>query len=184
MRTRTMFSEDIADAAVKVLHLARAAGETLATVESASGGLVAAALTAVPGSSDVFSCGFVTFSNQSRTTLVGVPANLIEVYGAVSDIVAVAMAEGGLQAAGVGAAVSTTGITGPGGGTADLPADMSRLRLPRKGRPVGLVHFAAARSGRQTLHLEVEFGDIGREAVRLESTRTALDLLARILGQP
>ena len=176
-----MFPQDVVQSAARVLELARIAGVTLATVESASGGLVAAALTAVPGSSDVFTCGFVTFSDRSRTAMVEVPANLIQVYGAVSDIVAVAMAEGGVKAAGGGVAVSTTGIAGPGGGTVDWPGDMTRLQMPLKGRPVGLVHFAVAREGRPTLHHEARFGVIGRDAVRLESVRTALRLLIQVL---
>lgn len=113
--------------------------------------------------------------------MVEVPANLIQVYGAVSDIVAVAMAEGGVKAAGGGVAVSTTGIAGPGGGTVDWPGDMTRLQMPLKGRPVGLVHFAVAREGRPTLHHEARFGVIGRDAVRLESVRTALRLLIQVL---
>jgi len=179
-----MFPEDVVQSAMRVLELARKAGVTLATVESASGGLVAAALTAIPGSSDVFNCGFVSFSNRSRTAMVGVSAHLIQIYGAVSDIVAVAMAEGGVAAAGGGVAVSTTGITGPGGAAPDIPGDMTRLRLPTKGRPVGLVHFAVAREGRPTLHHEAQFGEIGREAVRLECVRTALWLLTQVLEAP
>jgi nicotinamide-nucleotide amidase len=136
-------------------------------VESCTGGLVAGALTAIPGSSDVVDRGFVTYSNAAKTMLVGVPPALIDAHGAVSEPVARAMAEGGLRVADVGAAVSITGVAGPGGGSAD--------------KPVGLVHFAAARAGRPTLHQEMRFGDIGREAVRLASVRVALELLAEVL---
>jgi nicotinamide-nucleotide amidase len=162
-----MFPEDIDELARLVLTLGREAGLMLATVESCTGGLVAGALTAIPGSSDVLDRGLVTYSNAAKTALVGVPEALIATHGAVSEEVARAMAEGGLKAAGVGAAVAITGVAGPGGGTAE--------------KPVGLVHFAAARTGRPTLHQEMRFGDIGREAVRLASVRVALELLAEML---
>jgi nicotinamide-nucleotide amidase len=164
-----MFPEDIDELARLVLTLGRETGLMLATVESCTGGLVAGALTAIPGSSDVVDRGFVTYSNAAKTALVGISAELLAEFGAVSEPVARAMAEGGLKAAGVDAAVAVTGIAGPGGGTAD--------------KPVGLVHFAAARTGRPTLHQEMRFGDLGREAVRLASVRVALELLAEILGQ-
>ncbi|MEI9891265.1 MAG: nicotinamide-nucleotide amidohydrolase family protein [Caulobacteraceae bacterium] len=110
-----MFPEDVEALARRVLDLARASGVTLATVESCTGGLVAGALTAIPGSSDVVDRGFVTYSNAAKTALVGVSAPLIEAHGAVSEPVARAMAEGGLKTAGVGAAVAITGVAGPGG---------------------------------------------------------------------
>lgn len=163
-----MFPDDIDDLARLVLTLARQAEVMVATVESCTGGLVAGALTAIPGSSDVVDRGFVTYSNAAKTALAGVPAALIAEHGAVSEPVARAMAEGGLKAAGVGVAVAITGVAGPGGGTPD--------------KPVGLVHFAAARAGRPTLHREMRFGDLGREAVRLASVRTALELLAEALS--
>jgi nicotinamide-nucleotide amidase len=163
-----MFPEDVDELARLVLTLAREAGIMLATVESCTGGLVAGALTAIPGSSDVVDRGYVTYSNAAKTALVGVPEALIAQHGAVSEPVARAMAEGGLKAAGVGAAVAITGIAGPGGGSAD--------------KPVGLAHFAVARTGRPTAHQEMRFGDIGREQVRLRSVRTALEMLAEILS--
>jgi nicotinamide-nucleotide amidase len=163
-----MFPEDIDQLARRVLDLARAAGLTLATVESCTGGLVAGALTAVPGSSDVVDRGFVTYSNAAKTALVGVPAGLIETFGAVSAPVALAMAEGGVAVGGVGAAAAITGIAGPGGGSAD--------------KPVGLVHFAVARTGRETIHCEQRFGDIGRNAVRMASVKLALEMLAEALA--
>ena len=163
-----MFPDDIDELARLVLTLARQAGLMLATVESCTGGLVAGALTAIPGSSDVVDRGFVTYSNAAKTSLVGVPPGLIADQGAVSEAVARDMAEGGLRAAGVDATVAITGIAGPGGGTAD--------------KPVGLVHFAATRTGRPTVHREMRFGDIGREAVRMASVRVALELLAEVLS--
>ena len=163
-----MFPEDIEQLAERVLALAREQGVTLATVESCTGGLVAGALTAIPGSSDVVDRGFVTYSNTAKAALVGVPQAMLEQYGAVSEPVARAMAEGGLTEADVGMAVAITGVAGPGGGSDD--------------KPVGLVHFAVARAGFPTAHREMRFGDIGREEVRLESVRTALEMLAEGLS--
>ncbi len=163
-----MFPEEIDSLARLVLDLAREAGVTLATVESCTGGLVAGALTAVAGSSDVVDRGFVTYSNAAKTALVGVPEALIAQYGAVCEPVARAMAEGGVRAAGVDLAVAITGVAGPGGGTAD--------------KPVGLVHFALAGGGRSTAHRALRFGDIGREAVRLQSVRVALEMVVEALA--
>lgn len=154
--------------AEEALRLARAAGLTIATAESCTGGLVAGALTEVPGSSDVVDRGFVTYSNAAKTALVGVPEALLAAYGAVSEPVARAMAEGALDRAGVGLTVSITGVAGPGGGSAE--------------KPVGLVHFAAARAGRPTLHRERRFGDVGRAEVRRLSVLEALGLLAEAAG--
>lgn len=157
-----MFPEDIMRQAEAVITAARARGLTLATAESCTGGLVAAALTAVAGSSAAMDRGFVTYSNAAKTELLGVQAGLIDANGAVSEPVARAMAEGARRLAGVAVSVSVTGIAGPGGGSVE--------------KPVGLVHFAAAGPAGLT-HAERRFGDIGREAVRLESVRTALALL-------
>jgi len=158
-----MIPEDVQDLARQTLDKARAAGLTLATAESCTGGLVAGALTAIAGASDVVDRGFVTYSNAAKTQMLGVAGELIAAYGAVSRPVAVAMAEGALQASGAGTAVAVTGIAGPGGST--------------PGKPVGLVHFALARRGHLTLHREAQFGDIGREAVRMASVRAALQLV-------
>jgi nicotinamide-nucleotide amidase len=168
LRSRPMFPEDIDELARLVLTLARERNVMLATVESCTGGLVAAALTAIAGSSDVVDRGLVTYSNVAKTALAGVPEALIAAHGAVSEPVARAMAEGGLKASQAGAAVAITGIAGPTGGSAD--------------KPVGLVHFAVACGWAQTRHQEVRFGDLGREVVRLESVRTALEMLAEALS--
>ncbi|MCZ8098727.1 MAG: nicotinamide-nucleotide amidohydrolase family protein [Burkholderiales bacterium] len=149
-------------AASLLAHL-RARGLTVATAESCTGGLVAAALTAIPGSSDVVDRGFVTYSNGAKVDMLGVPAALIATHGAVSEPVARAMAEGALRASSAGVTVSLTGIAGPGGGSA--------------GKPVGLVHLAAARRGGPTLHLERRYGDLGRAAIREAAVRDALDLV-------
>lgn len=157
-----MFPEDIQTLAREVIRSAAARGLRLATAESCTGGLVSAALTAVPGSSDVLDRGFVTYSNAAKTELLGVPAGLIDREGAVSEPVARAMAEGAATRANVPLSVSVTGVAGPGGGSPD--------------KPVGLVHFAAIGPA-GAVHAEHRFGDLGREGIRLESVRVALRLL-------
>lgn len=157
-----MFPTEILELARAVLDGARARGWRTATVESCTGGLVCAALTEIAGSSDVVDRGFVTYSNAAKTALVGVPAEIIETHGAVSEQVARAMAAGALAASGANVAVAITGIAGPGGGSAE--------------KPVGLVWFGlATRAG--VLTREMRFGDLGRGAVRLAATKTALEML-------
>ena len=163
-----MFPEDILALAKEVLDQARKAGLTIATAESCTGGLVAGALTAIAGSSDVVDRGFVTYSNAAKTQMLGVDARLIAEYGAVSAEVAIAMAQGALNASGADLAVSVTGIAGPGGGSTQ--------------KPVGLVHFALVQAGGPTLPREMRFGDTGREAVRLSSVRVALELVRAGVG--
>lgn len=141
----------------------------ITTAESCTGGLVAGALTEIAGSSAVFGQGFVTYSNTAKMKALGVPASLLEGFGAVSEPVARAMAEGALSAARADVAVAITGIAGPGGGSAD--------------KPVGLVHFAAARAGRSIVHRVELFGDLGRSAVRMASVGVALEMLAAMLEQ-
>ena len=158
-----MFPDDIDDLARTVLELARTRAARLATAESCTGGLVSGALTAIAGSSDVIEGGFVTYSNEAKIKLLGVHPQLLAQYGAVSEPVARAMAEGVLRALGADLAVAVTGVAGPGGGSAD--------------KPVGLVHFAVASRAGPTQPREMRYGDIGREEVRLESVRTALELL-------
>lgn len=154
--------------AEEVLRLARAAGLTVTTAESCTGGLVAAALTEVPGASDVVDRGFVTYSNAAKVALLGVPEATLQAYGAVSELTARAMAEGALTRAGAGLSVAVTGVAGPGGGS--------------DAKPVGLVHFAAARAGHPTLRRERRFGDLGRAEVRRRATLEALDLLREAAG--
>jgi len=162
-----MFPETTLSFAKLLLEHAREKGFRIATAESCTGGLIAGALTAIPGSSDVLERGFIVYSNQAKVDLLGVPPTLIEAHGAVSEEVALAMAEGARERSGVALAVSCTGVAGPGGGTPD--------------KPVGLVHIAAAREGQTTHHLECHFGDIGRENVRLRSVEEALKLALQIL---
>jgi nicotinamide-nucleotide amidase len=163
-----MVPDDITAACVAILSACRAKGLKLATAESCTGGLIAGALTAIPGSSDVVDRGFVTYSNQAKIEMLGVPAELIAHVGAVSEEVARAMAEGALTHAIADVSVAVTGIAGPGGGSAL--------------KPVGLVHIAAARRGGVVLHEECRFGDIGRHEVREASVREALGLLARTIS--
>jgi len=154
--------------ATSVLDLCRANGLLVATAESCTGGLVAGALTEIAGSSDVVDCGFVTYSNEAKQKLLGVPASTLRRHGAVSGETAAAMAKGALRNSRADLAVAITGIAGPGGGT--------------KQKPVGLVHFAAAsRDGRLVARRRL-FGDIGRGRVRSRSVIEALELL-RILAK-
>jgi nicotinamide-nucleotide amidase len=163
-----MFGVEIETLARLVLDEARERRLRIVTAESCTGGLVAAALTHIAGSSDVFERGFVTYSNRAKSELLGVPGDLIADYGAVSEPVARAMAEGALEAASAHVSVSVTGVAGPGGGT------------PLK--PVGLVHFASARTNGPIHHRMERFGDIGRAEVREASLRIALEMLRERLG--
>jgi nicotinamide-nucleotide amidase len=162
-----MFPDDIEALARRVVAEAAAGGVMIATAESCTGGLVAAALTHVAGSSAVVDRGFVTYSNEAKSDLVAVPAALIAAHGAVSEPVARAMAEGAVANSRAAVSVAITGIAGPGGGSAD--------------KPVGLVHFAAAGPA-GVIHVEKRFGDIGREQVRLASVGVALELLLDRIG--
>ncbi|MEN5081845.1 nicotinamide-nucleotide amidohydrolase family protein [Bosea sp. TWI1241] len=148
--------------AAELLNISRERGVTVATVESCTGGLVCGALTAIAGSSCMVQGGLVTYSNEAKTTLAGVPQALIAAHGAVSEPVARAMAEGGRARLGSRLAVSITGIAGPGGGSED--------------KPVGLVYFACAGEG-GTLHRERRFGPLSRDEIRERSVLEALDLL-------
>ena len=155
----------IADAEA-LLAAYRAAGLRIATAESCTGGLVAACLTAIAGSSEVVERGFVTYSNEAKTELIGVPTGLIERHGAVSAQVARAMAEGALAHSRADASVAVTGVAGPGGAT--------------PGKPVGLVYLCGARKGREPIVERHQFhGD--RHAVRVASVEVALTLLQQQL---
>lgn len=151
-------------AAEPLLACCRGAGLKLATAESCTGGLIAACLTETAGSSDVFERGFVTYSNAAKTEILGVSASLIAEHGAVSDPVARAMAAGALERSPADIVLATTGIAGPGGGTAD--------------KPVGLVYIAAARRG-GPVHVEKHMFDGDRAAVRLATVHMALALALR-----
>src|SRR5262249_51547770 len=139
----------------RLLDQYRARGMRVAAAESCTGGLVAAALTAIAGSSDVFECSFVTYSNKAKKKLLGVPTATLRRYGAVSGETAAAMAKGALKRSGADCAVSITGIAGPSGGSRE--------------KPVGLVHFAAARRGGKLLAPQRLFGNIRTAHARARS---------------
>jgi nicotinamide-nucleotide amidase len=149
--------------AAALLEQCRLQGIKIATAESCTGGMLAALLTSVPGSSDVFDCSFVTYSNEAKKRMLGVSHELIAEHGAVSRECALAMAHGAILESAATVAVSITGVAGPGGGST--------------AKPVGLVHLACARRNGATLHREERFGDIGRSGVRDASVEVALDLL-------
>jgi len=152
--------------AADLLERLAARGLTLATAESCTGGLVAGLLTEPAGASRVVLAGFVTYSNAAKARTLGVAESLLEQHGAVSEPVARAMAEGALSASDAEISVAITGIAGPDGGSAE--------------KPVGLVHFAAAKRGSRTLHVEQRFGAIGRGLVRRAAVLQALDLIEEI----
>ncbi len=158
-----MFSQEIINRAESLIASCRAAGLTIATAESCTGGLLAALLTAIPGSSEVFDRGFVTYSNAAKIECLGVSPKILERFGAVSRETALAMAAGALAHSKAAIALSITGIAGPGGGTAQ--------------KPVGLVHFGLAKRSGAVTAAEHRFGDLGRDAVRSAAIATALDLL-------
>jgi nicotinamide-nucleotide amidase len=153
--------------AASLLDACRQRDFKLATAESCTGGLLAATLTAVPGSSDVFDRGFVTYSDEAKRDMLGVSPALIDRHGAVSEELARAMVDAALDRSQADLAVSITGIAGPDGGSAE--------------KPVGLVHFAARQRDGETVHERVLFGDVGRGEVRRLSVAQALALFASLL---
>jgi nicotinamide-nucleotide amidase len=158
--------QELVERARALLDLCRTKGLKIAAAESCTGGLLAATLTEIAGSSDVFERGFVTYSNEAKQAMVGVTPATLASHGAVSRETAEAMAKGTLTHAPVHFAVSITGIAGPGGAV--------------PGKPVGLVHFAAAsRSGRLIAHKR-KYGDIGRTQVRRASVLEALAMLGEL----
>ncbi|KEO53595.1 nicotinamide-nucleotide amidase [Thalassospira sp. MBR-102] len=160
---------DILARAENLIALCKSKGEMIATAESCTGGLIAGGLTAVDGSSSVVDCGFVTYSNEAKHGLIGVPQELLDTYGAVSEPVARAMAEGALIRAPLATlAVAVTGIAGPGGGSDE--------------KPVGLVHLACAGKGRPTLHRRRVY-DGDRHAVRKATIIDAYDMLSEMVGK-
>jgi nicotinamide-nucleotide amidase len=163
---RAMIDDTLRAAAGRVLDACRARKLTVAIAESCTGGLVAAALTEIPGSSDVVDRGFVTYSDTAKQAMLDVPARILEEFGAVSGETAKAMARGALARSSAQLAVSVTGIAGPGGGSGD--------------KPVGLVHFAAMMRGGKAISREKRFGEIGRSEVRMRSVAEALDMLQRL----
>ncbi|NKB46071.1 MAG: nicotinamide-nucleotide amidohydrolase family protein [Alphaproteobacteria bacterium] len=153
---------DLTDMANVVINEATKHGKMIATAESCTGGLISSCLTAVAGSSTAFLCGFVTYANEAKTRLLGVPGDAITEFGAVSDIVAAAMAEGALAHSGADMAVAVTGVAGPGGGSAD--------------KPVGLVYLSLAESGTDAVIKRYVFAGT-RDDVRRSTVGAALELI-------
>ena len=165
--------EELVEAAREVIAANRARGKTIAIAESCTGGLVAAALTEIPGSSDVFQAAFVTYSDASKIALLGVSDEVLETFGSVSIAVAWGMAQGALARSGADVAGAITGIAGPDGGS--------------ERKPVGTVVFARARRGADPKEIVADkknFGDLGRGGVRLQAALCALELLLPVEVTP
>ena len=161
-----MIDEELRAAARRALDAARRRGLKVAAAESCTGGLLAAALTEIPGSSDVFDRGFVTYSNAAKQAMLGVPASVLETRGAVSKETAEAMAAGALERSGADLSAAITGVAGPGGGTAE--------------KPLGLVHLAAGSRAGRLLHRERRYGDLGRAEIRRRSVLDAMAMLEEL----
>lgn len=164
-----MLDEELGDKATRLLDLCKTKHLTVATAESCTGGLVAAALTSIAGSSAVVDRGFVTYTNDAKQEMVGVPSATIEAFGAVSRETAEAMAKGALTRAAADLAVSITGIAGP---TGAMP-----------GKPIGLVHLCVASRNGRLVHRERRYGDIGRGEVRRQSALEAIAMLTELAEQ-
>ena len=159
----SLFPPEMEEKAAAIIAYYKARGLMVSTAESCTGGLIAGALTEIPGSSAVVDRGFVTYTNEAKAELLGVSAATLAAFGAVSQEMALQMAHGALYRSRADVAVAVTGIAGPGGGSAE--------------KPVGLVHLAVrARTGK-LIHREMRYGDIGRSKVRLATVSTALDML-------
>jgi len=163
-----MFAELHIRQAEALLSRCRASRLRLTTAESCTGGLIAACLTAVPGSSDVFDRGFVTYDDGAKMQMLGVPEALLAAHGAVSEAVACGMAEGALAHASAQIAIATTGIAGPGGGT--------------EKKPVGLVHIAVAGFGSETDHAR-ELIEGNRDRVRTVTMERSLAMAERYVAR-
>ena len=158
--------QELADRATELLELCKKKKLTLATAESCTGGMLAAVITEIPGSSLVLDRGFVTYTNESKQQMLGVAPTTIDVHGAVSRECAEEMAKGALAHSPVNLAVSITGVAGP---TGAVP-----------GKPIGLVHFAAASRSGRLVHHDRKYGDIGRSNVRRASVVQALAMLMEL----
>ncbi len=165
---RRMFPDAFLSRAADLIASCRTRGLTVATAESCTGGLLAALITAIPGSSDVFERGFVTYSNAAKIECLGVSPRILEDFGAVSAEAARAMAAGALAHSSANMSLSITGIAGPGGGS--------------PGKPIGLVHFGLARRGGAIAGVEKRFGDLGRDGVRSAAIAMAIELLLEAAG--
>lgn len=164
---------ELVEKANEVVEANRARGKRIAIAESCTGGLIAAALTEIPGSSDVFQASFVTYSNEAKIGMLGVSSDVLETFGAVSIAVAWGMAQGALARSEADVAVAITGVAGPGGGSDK--------------KPVGTVVFARARRGADPKEIVTDrknFGDLGRGGVRLQAALCALELLMPLEPAP
>ena len=157
-----LFSDPLVARAALLIDVLRLKRATLSCAESCTGGMLSALVTTVAGASDVMGYGFVTYSNEAKMDLLGVAAELLDLHGAVSPQVAVAMAEGARARAGSTLALAVTGVAGPGGGSTH--------------KPVGLVFIAIATSHAPTQTAELRLGDIGRSGIRLATTQRAIEL--------
>jgi nicotinamide-nucleotide amidase len=158
-----LFSLEMETNARLLIDEARERRLRIVTAESCTGGLVSAAITSIPGSSDVFDRGLIVYSNRAKQELLGVPGDLLADYGAVSEPIVRMMAEGALENSNAHVAVAITGVAGPGGGT-EL-------------KPVGLVHFATARANQSVMHRVERFGDMERQEIQMASAEIALEML-------
>ncbi|MFA6115367.1 MAG: CinA family protein [Sphingomonas sp.] len=166
MSMDTILPAELVAAAQRVVDANKAIGRHISVAESCTGGLVAAALTEIPGSSEIFESGFVTYSNDAKISMLKVSSDVIETFGAVSIATAWSMAQGALEKSGADVAVAITGVAGPGGGT--------------EKKPVGTVVFARAEKGGDPGHVVADrkdFGDLGRGGIRLQAALCALELL-------
>lgn len=172
MTVDTILPPELVAAAQRVVTENLAAGRRVCVAESCTGGLVAAAITEIPGSSDIFESGFVTYSNDAKLDMLKVSSDVLETFGAVSIATAWSMAQGALELSGADVAVAITGVAGPGGGT--------------EKKPVGTVVFARAEKGADPGHVVADrrdFGDIGRGGVRLQAALCALELLLPVAAE-
>ena len=165
----SLFETGMLTLAGSILDICRERGLKIATAESCTGGLIAACFTEIAGSSDVFDRGFVTYSNAAKQDMLGVKAETLSRYGAVSRETAKEMAQGALDHSRASIAISVTGIAGPGGGSPE--------------KPVGLVHIAIATSHGKASHVEHRFIDLDRSAVRLMTVRSGLQMLDHFLSK-
>ncbi|MGR9129019.1 CinA family protein [Rhizobium leguminosarum] len=164
----SLFPQDIISMAEAIVRDFTAAGLMLSTAESCTGGLIAGALTEISGSSAVVDRGFVTYTNTAKIEMLGVQAETLLRFGAVSEETAQQMVHGALFRSRAEIAVAVTGIAGPGGGSAE--------------KPVGLVHLAAKSRAGALIHRKMLYGDIGRSEVRLATIRTALEMVRSLLA--
>ncbi|MBY3173363.1 CinA family protein [Rhizobium leguminosarum] len=164
----SLFPDDILSAAEAIVRDFTAAGLMISTAESCTGGLIAGALTEISGSSAIVDRGFVTYTNSAKMEMLGVQAETLWRFGAVSEETARQMVHGALFRSRAKIAVAVTGIAGPGGGSAE--------------KPVGLVHLAAKSRAGTLIHRKMLYGDIGRSEVRLATIRTALEMVRSLLA--